>query len=77
MRGGEALARGGRILRTVGGEIVDGPYTETKEVLTGYFMIEAKSEEEAAEVAKGCPALRHGETVLVREIAELDESGVH
>ena len=38
MRGGDPLAKGGRVLRTVDGEVVDGPFTETKEVLTGYFM---------------------------------------
>ena len=72
MRGGDPLLRGGRVLRTAGGEIVEGPYTETKEVVTGYFMIEAASLDEAAKIAHGCPALGHGDTVLVRQVAELE-----
>src|SRR5262245_48251026 len=59
MRGGDPLLRGGRVLRTVGGQIVEGPYTETKEVITGYFMIEARDLEEASRLAQGCPALAH------------------
>jgi hypothetical protein len=75
MRGGDPLVRGGRVLRTTRGEIVEGPYTETKEVVTGYFVIEASSLDEAARLARGCPALSHGESVVVREIAELDGAG--
>ncbi len=77
MRGGDPLATGGRVLRTESGEIVDGPYTETKEVLTGYFMIEAKDLDEASQLARGCPALGHGGGVIVRPVAEMDESGMH
>ena len=66
MRGGDALSDGGRELCMVDGEIVDAPYAETKEVVTGYFLIEAPDLETAAEIAGGCPALGHGETVLVR-----------
>jgi hypothetical protein len=73
MRGGEPLLRGGRVLRTTSGEIVEGPYTETKEVVTGYFMIEAATLDEAARLARGCPALTHGESVLVRQVAELED----
>ncbi len=77
MRGGDPLARGGRVLRASGGGIVEGPYTETKEVITGYFLIEARDLDEAARLAKGCPALGHGESLLVRPIAVMDEDGLH
>lgn len=77
MRGGDPLATGGRVLRVAGGEIVEGPYTETKEVITGFFMIEAADLDEAARLARGCPALGHGESVLVRPVAEMDEDGLH
>ena len=36
--------------------VTDGPFTETKEVLGGYWMIQVKSKEEAIEWAKRCPA---------------------
>ena len=68
-KSGSELSRSARELKNVGGCIVvDGPFAETKEALTGYFMIEAESIDEAAEIAKGCPALGHGETVQVYEI---------
>lgn len=70
-RGGEPLGGPGRKLHMVGGKLVDGPFTETKEVLTGFFLIEAKDLDEAAAIAKGCPALTHGESVVVRPVGHL------
>jgi hypothetical protein len=40
--------------------VFDGPYAETKEVLGGYFVVEADSLEEAVELAKACPAASYG-----------------
>lgn len=36
----------------------DGPFAETKEVLTGYFLVRAEGMDEAVEIAKQCPVLR-------------------
>lgn len=69
--GGDALGEGGRVLRSQGGKVVDGPYAETKEVITGYFLIDAPSLEAASEVARGCPALGHGESVIVRPVGHV------
>ena len=68
MRGGAPIGEPGRVLRAVGGQIVEEPLTATKDVLTGYFTIEAKDLADATEVARGCPALLHGETVIVRPV---------
>jgi hypothetical protein len=46
---------------------VDGPYVETKEVIGGYFVVEAESLAEAVELAKDCPAAAYG-GVEVRQI---------
>ncbi len=35
--------------------LVDGPYTESKELVGGFYVIEVKSKEEALEWAKRCP----------------------
>jgi hypothetical protein len=35
--------------------VTDGPFTEAKEVLGGYWMIQVKSKEEAIEWATRCP----------------------
>ncbi len=51
--------------------VVDGPYSEAKEAIGGYFLLRAESPEEAAELAKGCPIVSYGGSVEVREIAAL------
>ena len=60
----------GRVLRSDGGKTVaiDGPYSETKEWLGGYYLIDVPSYEAAAEVARECPILEYGGTIEVREV---------
>ncbi|HEV8593113.1 MAG TPA: YciI family protein [Pyrinomonadaceae bacterium] len=48
--------------------VTDGPYTEAKEVIGGFYGITADSYEEAVKTASGCPHLRYGGRVEVREI---------
>lgn len=52
-----------RTLRTRGGrpQVTDGPYTESKEVVGGAFIIEADSREEALRIAAMHPAATIGE----------------
>ena len=60
MVGGEKLAAsGGRQIRIKDGKPVasDGPYAEAKEVIGGYFTIDAKDAAEAETIAKDCPHL--------------------
>ena len=46
--------------------VTDGPFAESKEAVAGFFVIQAESLHEAAEIAKGCPGLEFGQTVEVR-----------
>ncbi len=58
MAGGEKLAVGGvRHIKLKDGKPVtsDGPYAEAKDVIGGYFVIEAKNAAEAEAIAKDCP----------------------
>jgi hypothetical protein len=60
----------GRILRTNGGgkvQVTDGPYVETKELIGGYYLIEAASYEEAVEQCRDHPHLTHG-TIEIRRV---------
>ena len=60
MVGGEKLAVGGvRHIKVQGGKPVasDGPYAEAKDVIGGYFVIEAKDAAEAEAIARDCPHL--------------------
>lgn len=63
MVGGEKLAAGGvRHITVKDGKPVasDGPYAEAKDVVGGYFTIEAKDLTEAEAIAKECPHLWNG-----------------
>jgi hypothetical protein len=48
-------------------QVLDGPYTETKEQIAGYFLIEAPDRDTAISWAARCPAARHG-AVEVRPV---------
>jgi hypothetical protein len=52
--------------------VTDGPFTETKEVLGGYWMIRVKSKEEAIEWAKRCPA-SDNEVIEIRQVQEFED----
>ncbi|HEV8580002.1 MAG TPA: YciI family protein [Thermoanaerobaculia bacterium] len=58
--------------------IVDGPFTEVKELIAGYTLIQVKSREEAMEWARRFPNPavdgKHGE-VEVRQLFELEDFG--
>lgn len=53
-------------------KVTDGPFTEAKEVLGGYWMIEVKSKEEAIEWAKRCPGADN-EVIEIRQVQELGD----
>ena len=50
--------------------VKDGPFTEAKEVLGGYWMIQVKSREEAIEWAKRAP-MSDNEIIEVRQVQEM------
>jgi hypothetical protein len=52
--------------------VTDGPMIETKEVLGGYWHLEADSQEQVLKWAKKCPALP-GDTLEIRQIFEFDD----
>lgn len=52
--------------------VTDGPFTEAKEVLGGYWVIDVKSKEEAVQWAMRCPGSEN-EIVEVRQVQELDD----
>jgi hypothetical protein len=60
----------GRVLRAQNGKphAADGPYSETKEVLAGYYTIEAPNYEEAVKLALAHPHLEYGGTIEVRQV---------
>ena len=56
--------------------VVDGPFTETKELIAGYWIWQVRSMDEAIEWAKRCPNPTGAESVLeIRPIFEAEDSG--
>ena len=52
--------------------VTDGPFTEAKEVLGGYWMIQVKSKEEAIAWASRCPGSEN-ETIEIRQVQEFSD----
>ncbi len=52
--------------------VLDGPFTEAKEVLGGYWMIDVKSREEAIAWAMKCPASSN-EIIEIRRVQEMSD----
>jgi hypothetical protein len=56
--------------------VIDGPFTETKELIAGYWMWQVRSMDEAVEWAKRCPNPMEGESFLeIRQVFEADDFG--
>jgi hypothetical protein len=69
----EQPAKGSRV-RFEGGRprVTDGPFTEAKELIGGYWIIQASSQEEAVQWASRCPA-EDGDVIEVRPIQQYPE----
>ena len=68
---GDPIGGGGTVLRRAGGKTVAKPFAAKKDVLTGYFIVKAKNLAAAVSLARGCPALIHGEAVTVRPLGHM------
>lgn len=64
----------GRMLRAEKGglRVTDGPYSETKEVVGGYFAFEAADYAAAVRLLEACPHLSYGGTIEVRQFDEVE-----
>ena len=60
----------GRVIRSQGGKprATDGPYSETKEVLGGFYLIEAANYDEAVKLSLDHPHVEYGGTLEVRQL---------
>ncbi len=56
--------------------VMDGPFTETKELIAGYWLWQVRSMEEAIEWVKRCPKPHEGECEIeIRRVFEADDFG--
>jgi len=78
MGGGLLPSAQGHKVRMTGGRIsvIDGPFTETKELVAGYWIWQVRSMEEAVEWLKRCPNPMPGESELeIRPFFEPEDFG--
>lgn len=68
---GEPLLPGGKLV-TGPSSVTDGPYTEGKEVVGGYFIINAANMEEAIAECNNYPDFEFGGQIQVRQVMKLD-----
>jgi hypothetical protein len=68
---GHPLERAGMVVAGNSKTITDGPYAETKDVVGGFSLIEARDLAQAVELSKGCPILEAGGSVEVRPIMQI------
>ncbi|MGD9630174.1 MAG: YciI family protein [Pyrinomonadaceae bacterium] len=71
LAGGQKLKDdGGKHLAGTDGDfrVTDGPYAEAKEVIGGFFSINASDYNEAVRISKGCPHLKYGGRIELREV---------
>lgn len=54
-------------------EVKDGPFTEARELIAGFWIIQVKSLEEAVEWTKRIPGFADGELVEVRRVGEISD----
>jgi hypothetical protein len=54
-------------------EVKDGPFTEAKELVAGFWIIQVKSLDDAVAWAKRIPGFPEGESVEIRRVAEISD----
>jgi hypothetical protein len=68
LNGLHPLAKGARVSFAKGKtSVIDGPFIETKEVVGGYWLVEAPSKEEVVKWVQRCPA-EEGDTIEIRQV---------
>ena len=56
--------------------VIDGPFTEAKELVAGFMIIKVKSKEEAIELVKRAPRISNGESVVeIRKLMDVEDFG--
>jgi hypothetical protein len=68
---GEPLLPGGKLVNGKDKKVTDGPYTEGKEIVGGFFIINAADYNEAVTIAKDCPDYEYGGSVQVRQVMKM------
>lgn len=68
---GNQLHGQGSVVKGTGKVVTDGPYTESKEVIGGFSVVQATDLAQATQLAKGCPIYEENGSVEVRPIMKM------
>lgn len=72
---GDGLEEAGKLISGKDSIVKDGPYLEAKEIIGGYYLIEAPDLDTATEIAKACPCHHWGGTTEIRPIMDYKQNG--
>ncbi len=70
MLAGDGLEESGAVITGKEAVVKDGPYIESKEMIGGYYLLQAKDMDEMLAIAKACPSHRWGGSTEVRPIMD-------
>jgi hypothetical protein len=69
---GQPLDPAGKVVRGAQKSVHDGPFTEAKDVIGGFTIVEAKDIDQAVDLSRACPIVDHGGSVEVRPVMQMD-----
>lgn len=69
---GEPLLPGGKLITGKKKTVTDGPYTEGKEVVGGFFLINAKDYDDAIRICDDYPDYDYGGSIQVRQVMKIE-----
>jgi hypothetical protein len=72
LQGGNALENTGRMIRGSKKAVTDGPFTEAKDLLSGYMLVVAKDLSQATQIALECPIYEYDGSVEVRPVHSME-----
>ena len=67
---GQPLDRTGKVVRKAR-MVTDGPFTEAKDLVLGFIVIEARDLEQAVELSTACPIVEGGGSVEIRPVMKM------
>ena len=69
---GQPLERTGKVVRGQQKTVTDGPFTEAKDLVGGFTIVEARDIDEAVQLSRGCPILEGGGSVEVLPVMPMN-----
>ncbi|MCB0745158.1 MAG: hypothetical protein KDC67_14715 [Ignavibacteriae bacterium] len=70
---GDGLRENGLLISGKEAVVKDGPYIESKEIIGGYYLLQADSLETIVKLAKECPCHIWGGTTEIRQIMTMED----